>query len=150
MSAAAAELPPELYGAMGRFVSGYCEVEVQVQLMFINYCGVEFLTGRALVGEQGTHDVLDRTKRVIRARNLDKRILDDVESIHAEISKLTELRNKVVHRTLRGTATAPGLVNHVRARDLAALTVEPLAVEGLKQGTTQAERVCDRVRKHIL
>src|SRR4051812_10234694 len=103
--------PPELYEAVGRFVTEYAQIEVNLQLSFWAYSGLDYETARAIIGGQRMADVIDRLKRVIRARNLDRRILSDIESIIPRINKLSEFRDKIMHRSWRASELGFAVTN---------------------------------------
>ena len=144
------EFPPEHYQAIGKFITMYSMIESFFHDIFALYSGLDSDTSRAIMGGMRMKDVIERIKRLIKLRELDPRILLDIEQIDTLIDPLSQFRDKIVHRVWLQSDRGPVLLNLSGAKSMATITQESVSTEDLNQKTRETLEVALRVMPHAI
>lgn len=136
------EFSPEHYQAIGEFVVQYSMLESVFHSVFECQSGLPKDMSRSVVGGMRLKDVIDRTKRVMRAKNAPESQFNLFEAIEATLNPISAFRDKVIHRVWLNSEFGPVLMNICGAKSSAGLVKEVVTTEELKQQTFQSLKLC--------
>lgn len=144
------DFAPEHYQAIGEFVVNYSNFESMWHYVFANYSGMSDEVSRAVMGGMRLKDVIERTKRVIKANKLDSRILPDIENIEQLLSPITTFRDNLVHRAWVKSFQGPLLINISKAKSAADIKPEPISTKEINEKMKELLKLALRVIPHHL
>lgn len=138
---------PKHYAAIGQFlvaVGTHIDAPLNAQLEF-QLGSTEIDTGRALVGEMRTGDIMTALRRIIAARPGTQEVLQEVDALFKEIRVLRSTRDIVAHKSCMVADDRLAFHNATVAKTADAIKVDYFTLAELEDFSKYARRLGYRI-----
>jgi hypothetical protein len=143
------EAEPKHFAAIGKFIVTFAtEIDHALNLILENQIGsLELDTGRAVVGEMRSSDVMSILKRIVASRPTGASALPELSELFYEIEVLRGVRDIVTHKSCMVSDNRLAFHNILVAKTGAAIKADIYTLDEVEEFSLYAQRLGFRIAK---